>query len=38
MAGYVNDEDVAKILKRGTYSIKFMDYDATINGNSIQVH
>ena len=38
VAGYVNDEDVAKILKRGTYSIKFMDYDATINGNSIQVH
>ena len=38
VAGYVNDEEVAKILKRGTYSIKFMDYDATINGNSIQAH
>lgn len=38
VAGYVNDEDVAKILKRGTYSIKFMEYDATINGNSIQSH
>lgn len=38
VAGYVNDEEVAKILKRGTYSVKFMDYDATINGNSIQSH
>ncbi len=38
VAGYVNDEDVAKILKRGTYSIKFMEYDATINGNSIESH
>ena len=38
VAGYVNDEEVAKILKRGTYSIKFMDNDATINGNSIQAH
>lgn len=38
VAGYVNDEEVAKILKRGTYSVKFMDYDATINGNSIESH
>ncbi len=38
VAGYVNDEEVAKILKRGTYAVKFMDYDATINGNSIQSH
>ncbi len=38
VAGYVNDEDVAKILKRGTYAVKFMDYDATINGNSIESH
>jgi hypothetical protein len=38
VAGYVNDEEVAKILKRGTYDVKFMDYDATINGNSIQSH
>ncbi len=37
VAGYVNDEAVAKILKRGKYSIKFMEYDASINGNSIRV-
>lgn len=36
VAGYVNDEEVAKLLKRGTYEIKFMDYDATINGISVQ--
>ena len=36
VAGYVNDEEVAKILKRGKYSIKFMDVDASINGNSIR--
>lgn len=36
VAGYVNDAEVAKILKRGKYSIKFMDYDASINGNSIR--
>lgn len=38
IAQFVNDERVAKKLKRGTYDIKFMDYDATINGNSIQSH
>ena len=36
VAGYVNDEEVAKILKRGKYSINFMDPDASINGNSIR--
>jgi Protein of unknown function, DUF547 len=36
VATYVNDEEVAKILKRGKYSVKFMDYDGSINGNSLR--
>ncbi len=36
IAGYVIDEEVAKILKRGKYEIKFMELDASINGNSIR--
>lgn len=36
VARYVNDPEVAKILNRGAYKIKYMDYDATINGNSIK--
>ena len=36
VAAYVNDEEVAKILKRGKYSIKFMDADNSINGNSVR--
>ena len=36
VARYVKDEEVAKILQRGAYSIKFMDNDFSINGNSIQ--
>jgi hypothetical protein len=37
VATFVADEGIAKILERGDYTIKYMEYDPGINGNPIKI-
>lgn len=37
LARYVNDAETVKVLNRGLYKLKVMDYDASINGNSMVI-